>query len=527
MGGAYSLSFTVLAPDAPAELRLEASERRFDEATPTVEFDESIGQDIALPSIEISTIDELQAIQTDSDFPLDGYYKQTADVDASSTASSNGGSGFEPIGGETVPFSGRFNGNGFTIIGLTIDRPEEDLVGVFGKADSGALLENVILENVSIQGGSQTGALVGLAETNTAEVNIRDSRVSGEVKGEETVGALVGEVIARVSVTVERSTASADVEGESRVGGLIGDFLSGSPVVSVVKNSEASGSVTATSSSTGIAGGLIGESNDATIRNSKASGNVDSESERAGGLIGYSFGSTVDNSEATGSVTGTARVGGLIGDLSRRSDVTDSKATGSVQGESGIGGLVGYSLGSSVGNSEATGRVKGTGSEIGGLIGRGSGGLIGRQRVRSSVARGNVTGGDRAGGLIGFNQDDSRIVDSYAEGDVSGDKEVGGLVGGNVQDSEIAESYAVGKVSGNEDVGGLVGVNGASISSSYWDTETTGQSDGVGRGSPDGTTGLTTSEMQGNSAEENMDGFDFQSTWQAVMGDYPALQWEE
>ncbi|WP_341481493.1 carboxypeptidase regulatory-like domain-containing protein, partial [Salinibacter ruber] len=62
MGGAYSLSFTVLAPDAPAELRLEASERRFDEATPTVEFDESIGQDIALPSIEISTIDELQAI---------------------------------------------------------------------------------------------------------------------------------------------------------------------------------------------------------------------------------------------------------------------------------------------------------------------------------------------------------------------------------------------------------------------------------------------------------------------------------
>jgi hypothetical protein len=43
----------------------------------------------------------------------------------------------------------------------------------------------------------------------------------------------------------------------------------------------------------------------------------------------------------------------------------------------------------------------------------------------------------------------------------------------------------------------------------------------------DGTASLNTSEMQGNSAEENMDGFDFQDTWRVVMGDYPALQWEE
>jgi len=40
------------------------------------------------------------------------YYKQTADIDASSTTGWNSGSGFSPIGNDTINFTGTYDGNG-------------------------------------------------------------------------------------------------------------------------------------------------------------------------------------------------------------------------------------------------------------------------------------------------------------------------------------------------------------------------------------------------------------------------------
>jgi hypothetical protein len=77
-------------------------------------------------------------------------------------------------------------------------------------------------------------------------------------------------------------------------------------------------------------------------------------------------------------------------------------------------------------------------------------------------------------------------------------------------------------------VGGLVGENykGSNISNSYWNSDST-----ITEGSTDVSTDntksgvpLTTSQMQGSSAEGNMDAFDFTSTWSTVEGDYPELQ---
>src|SRR3546814_15370189 len=47
--------------------------------------------------------------------------------------------------------------------------------------------------------------------------------------------------------------------------------------------------------------------------------------------------------------------------------------------------------------------------------------------------------------------------------------------------SIISQSYATGSVSGGDNVGGLVGYQGSSsVSNSYWDSYTTGQSAGIG-----------------------------------------------
>jgi len=509
-GGSYELSFTVLAPDGPEELRLEAEERRFADTSLTVGFSESITQDIGLPSISISTVEELQAIQTDSDFPIDGFYKQTADIDASKTANWNGGNGFEPIGDDLIPFSGAYDGGGFVIQGLTIDRSSEKFVGLFGKVESGVSLQNIDLDNVSIRGDNLTGSLVG---ENRGDV--RDSEAKGGVEGDHHVGGLIG---AHLEGTVQGSVAAVSVEGASLgIGGLVGQSES------EIINSEASGDVEADSQ----AGGLLG-SNNGRVESSEATGDVVGR-DMVGGLVALNgIGGEIINSEASGNVTANVdNAGGLVGN-NNSGRIEGSEATGDVVGEENVGGLVAVNTGgelTQVGeiiNSEASGNVTANVGNAGGLVGDNA------SRIESSVARGEVEGGDRVGGLVGDNHEDHAVVaTSYSEGGVSGGEEVGGLVGVNRDNGDIDESFAAGTTSGNQDVGGLIGVNAANVSKSFWDTEATGQEDGVGRGDSDGATGLTTDEMQGESAQQNMDGFDFQETWQVVTGDYPTLFWEE
>ena len=131
----------------------------------------------------------------------------------------------------------------------------------------------------------------------------------------------------------------------------------------------------------------------------------------------------------------------------------------------------------------------------------------------------NITGNTNVGGLVGKNYN-GNISNSYSTGNVSGDIRVGGLVGENY--GTVSNSYSTGNVTGESDyVGGLVGYNDESVSDSYWDTETSNQSTSAGSA-----TGLTTSEMQGSSADGNMN-FDFTDTWSTVTGDYPELQWQE
>ena len=130
--------------------------------------------------------------------------------------------------------------------------------------------------------------------------------------------------------------------------------------------------------------------------------------------------------------------------------------------------------------------------KVGGLIGSSYGDIAG------SYSSGNVTGDSEVGGLIGFTY--GNINNSYSSANVTGTQEVGGLVGGTFGDS-ISNTYATGGVTGTFDVGGLVGTlcpDGctAAISNSFWDTQSTGQINGIGDiGSTPGLTGVTTAEM--------------------------------
>lgn len=77
------------------------------------------------------------------------------------------------------PSQASFNGNGYSINGLTIDKPETDYVGLFGYTE-GAIIENVALKNVYITGRDYTGGLVGIAASSS---NITNSYWDKETTG--------------------------------------------------------------------------------------------------------------------------------------------------------------------------------------------------------------------------------------------------------------------------------------------------------------------------------------------------------
>ena len=113
---------------------------------------------------------------------------------------------------------------------------------------------------------------------------------------------------------------------------------------------------------------------------------------------------------------------------------------------------------------------------------------------------------------------------------ISGTDRVGGLVGCNSYPASVTNCYSAGAVVGTgPDIGGLVGSSwGGKIRSSFWDTETSGQT------WSDGGTGKTTAGMQmattflqasWDFVDETANGTE--DIWWILEGkDYPRLWWE-
>ncbi|RCU46545.1 hypothetical protein DU504_04015 [Haloplanus salinus] len=247
----------------------------------------------------ITTVQELQWMENE----LSAHYLLDNDIDASDTVNWNGGEGFIPIGDSSTSFTGSFDGQGNTISGLTINRPTEDSVGLFGFALE-ASIRNVTLTGLTVTGRDGVGGLVGANQKGT----VSDCSSSGQVTGDDFVGGLVGGNRGPVS----ESYASGTVTGNDNVGGLIGIHSE------LVSESYASGTVT---------------------------GN-----DNVGGLAGWSIDGGVLRSYASGPVSGNSSVGGLIGWIAF-GGVQRSYASGPVSGNSSVGGLVGENIGGNVGES--------------------------------------------------------------------------------------------------------------------------------------------------------------------------------
>ncbi|MGL1904452.1 MAG: hypothetical protein OCC49_20130, partial [Fibrobacterales bacterium] len=170
-----------------------------------------------LPVIEISSYEDLKKIGVDANYPLNASYRVTADIDASESAAENSTLGFIPIGriGEMYrAFTGKFNGAGFSIEDLTINRPNVNRVGLFTMIGTQGIVENLSL-SVTIHGDDNVGAVAG-----NVYGTLNNIRSKGSITGTNKVGGIAGTMLGRD--TVLNVHFSGSLFGESNVGGLFG-----------------------------------------------------------------------------------------------------------------------------------------------------------------------------------------------------------------------------------------------------------------------------------------------------------------
>ena len=210
-----------------------------------------------------------------------------------------------PIGTESQPYTGTFDGNGKTITGLTVTGSDR-YTGLFGFIKG--TVKNVVLTEINITSGTFVGGVAGWSFGG----NIENCSVSGSVSGSD-VGGVVGY---QQGGSITGCSSSATVKGTQRAGGVAGATNSGATLTACY----ATGDVTV--------------ENDGT------------NNSHAGGVVGYNGGGTLTACYATGSVTGsgsgTIYVGGVTGSNNLGTLTACYHAKRNINGPNGTtGGVVG------------------------------------------------------------------------------------------------------------------------------------------------------------------------------------------
>ncbi|MGN0940381.1 MAG: filamentous hemagglutinin N-terminal domain-containing protein, partial [Selenomonadaceae bacterium] len=367
------------------------------------------------------------------------YTYKGKEIDDAKTSEWNGGAGFKPIGNDVNPFTGGFTGSGgittYGIYDITINRPTENNVGLFGVVDRKdenhhASIWSTSVIDSNITGKENVGGIVGLARGAWLDGDTVRKRVIAH-DGSETLIQTAGKV---------------NVSGNKNVGGLVGKMENSS-----MRNG---------TNASWVSGIDVKNEDGTTV-----------SSENIGGLVGFAEGKRNKSTETIVGGVNEAYFSGMTSDKKDANEniiETGEKTTayeygfGRVTGgddSKNVGGLVGK-----LGNSEGKAAI-----------------ISVSDTKRFSHNGGEVTGGENVGGLVGTMENaDSKIENAYNTneqyaltpdskikedatgagtskyGAVTGVENVGGLVG-DMQSGTITTSYNAGNVKGNTNVGGLVG----------------------------------------------------------------------
>jgi hypothetical protein len=320
----------------------------------------------------------------------ESHFLQTADIDLGATPW-NEGEGWDPIGTSlNSAFQGVYDGDGYSINGLFLNRPDSNYQGLWGFVITGEI-RNVNLTDVSVNGNEYVGGLVAY---NSGSSLISSCSSNGTVTGSfRYIGGLVG---CNRGSTIEDSFSITEITATADgVGGLVGVSID----AAAINNSCSKGSIINSGLNTG---GLVGFNNQSEISNSWSTVDVTNTDSRTGGLIGRNDEGYVENSYSSGRIAGTGDVGGLIGG-NNFSSIESSYSMSRVNASSAsAGGLIGSNSNSEIANCYSAAIVYSTSSRVGGLIG-----FNNLSQVHNSYSSSFVIGfGSFIGGLIGMGGND-------------------------------------------------------------------------------------------------------------------------
>ena len=247
--------------------------------------------------------DEVNSGNTDINITLDN------DIDLSDID-------WMPIGTESRPYTGNFDGGGHTITGLKIDKSGTDYVGLIGCLGSGGKVQNVTLTNISVSGANCVGGIAG-QNYGTVENCSVNGTVTG--KGFTDTGGIAGSNYG----TISGCSAEGTVTGSVNVGGIAGlcvpnyDTGTGSLIGSTIEGCHSTAAVSGISSVGGVVGNL---GNGCSLMACYSTGNVTATitdgNASVGGVVGINGQGTVTACyHATGEITssGGDRIGGIAG----------------------------------------------------------------------------------------------------------------------------------------------------------------------------------------------------------------------
>ena len=161
--------------------------------------------------------------------------------------------------------NGTFEGNGYTISGLTLDSAVDNAIGLIAKLEGEVRNLKLDAVNVALTSASWTyaGTLVG--KIDAAKASIRNCSVSGTLSMPASsssnyagglLGGIVGNINTSASVVIENCVSNVAVSSGSYPGGIIGQAYT--PYASVnLNNCAVLGNVSITSSN-GNGAGIIG-----------------------------------------------------------------------------------------------------------------------------------------------------------------------------------------------------------------------------------------------------------------------------
>lgn len=350
---------------------------------------------------EISTIADLKAVNNN----LSADYVLVDNIDL--TAEDN----WTPLGSDTSPFTGNFEGQGYTISNLE-DSVTSGGVALFGVIDNGTVT-NLNLDGFILDGSDPTAILAGILRNNSLadNVNVSNCKINSIEDYVYSQGGIAGIL---EDSKVKNCDVQLDVEGYyvageygyglSQVGGIVGESAIVNNIENnIIENCTYTGTILADSEVGGIAGwaenlDIIDCHSEDFYFSSPAGVEYGNH---MGGLAGtHDGGGNITRSYAIGTIPAGQYCGGLVGGDSDDASTHYSQCWSDVDVTvvSGYGaGLVGVPANNLYENCYAVGSLEGP-DELGGLIGYADGDDFVNCYSACSFS---VTGaGDSVGGIV-------------------------------------------------------------------------------------------------------------------------------